>query len=206
MSPEGKTAAAIAAELGVSRQAVYKRLKNDNWLTAELTRFTFTVNKTVYYTDEGERLIKSVFVNQSVNQDSENVNQNVNHVNQSVNQDPENVNQNVNHVNQSVNQDDSDRVALIDSLHKRLEDKDRELEVLRSQLIRKDEQITELQAQAAQLTRTLDNTVMALTAAQVLHAADKQQQLLTDSAEPPQKLSFWERLRAGRSRKNETQT
>ena len=226
MSPEGKTAAAIAAELGVSRQAVYKRLKNDNRLSTELTRFTFTVHRTIYYTKEGEMLIKLAFanggisqgvnrVNQSVNQDPENVNQNVNRVNQGVNQDPENVNQgvnrvnqdpenvnqNVNRVNQSVNQDDSDRAALIDSLHKRLDDKDRELEVLREQLRQKDAQITELQAQAARLTRALDNTVIALTAAQALHAADKQQ-FLTDSSEQPHKLSFWERLRVRRSRKN----
>lgn len=198
MNPEGKTAAAIAAEIGVSRQAVYKRLKNDNRLSTELTKFTFTVHKSVYYTEEGEKLIKAAFAGDSVNQ---NVNQSVNHVNQ-------NDNQNVNHVNQSVNQNDnqvdSGRAELIESLHKRLEDKDKELDVLREQLKQKDSQITELQEQAARLTQALDNTVMALTAAQALHAADKQQQLLTDTAaddtEPSRKPSFWERLRNRRTK------
>ena len=193
MNPEGKTAAAIAAEIGVSRQAVYKRLKNDNRLSTELTKFTFTVHKSVYYTEEGEKLIKAAFAGDSVNQ-------NVNHVNQIDNQS---VNQNDNQVD-SGSQSDSDRAELIESLHKRLEDKDKELDVLREQLKQKDSQITELQEQAARLTQALDNTVMALTAAQALHAADKQQQLLTDTAaddtKPSRKPSFWERLRNRRTK------
>lgn len=162
------------------------------------------VHKSVYYTEEGEKLIKAAFAGDSVNQ---NVNQSVNHVNQIDNR-------NVNRVNQSVNQNDnqvdsgsqsdSDRAELIESLHKRLEDKDKELDVLREQLKQKDSQITELQEQAARLTQALDNTVMALTAAQALHAADKQQQLLTDTAaddtEPSRKPSFWERLRNRRTK------
>ena len=200
MNPEGKTAAAIAAEIGVSRQAVYKRLKNDNRQSTELTRFTFTVHKSVYYTEEGEKLIKAAFAGDSVNQ-------NVNHVNQVDNQNVNRVNQSVNQNNNQVDsgsRSDSDRAELIESLHKRLEDKDKELDVLREQLKQKDSQITELQEQAARLTQALDNTVMALTAAQALHAADKQQQLLTDTAaddtKPSRKPSFWERLRNRRTK------
>lgn len=189
MNPEGKTAAAIAAEIGVSRQAVYKRLKNDNRLSTELTKFTFTVHKSVYYTEEGEKLIKAAFAGDSINQ-------NVNRVNQSVNRNDNQVD--------NGSQSNSDRAELIESLHKRLEDKDKELDVLREQLKQKDSQITELQEQAARLTQALDNTVMALTAAQALHAADKQQQLLTDTAaddtEPSRKPSFWERLRNRRTK------
>jgi chromosome segregation ATPase len=199
MTPEGKTAAAIAAEIGVSRQAVYKRLKVDNSLSTKLTRFTFTVHNTVYYTEDGERLIKSAFsehdVNQTVNRVNQNVNQTVNRVNQSVNQVD------------SGSQPEKDSTALIESLHKRLEDKDGELDVLREQLKQKDAQIAELQEQNARLTRTLDNTVMALTAAQALHAADKQQQLLTDTAddrsESQGKKPFWVRWREKRAKKKE---
>ena len=199
MNAAGKTITAIAAEIGVSRQAVYKRLKRDNRLSTELTRFTAVVNNVTYYTEDGERLIKAAFESDIDNH----------RVNQSDNQAVNRVNQPDNPDNHRVNQVDSDdRAALIESLHQRLEDKDRENEVLRERLRQKDTQITELQAQTARLTQTLDNTVMALTAAQALHAADKQQQLLTDTAaddstntQSQDKKPFWVRWREKRAKK-----
>jgi len=55
-----KTISQIAKEIGVSRQAVYKKTKQEPLLTS-LQKFVLTVDNSVYIDDNGESLIKSAF-------------------------------------------------------------------------------------------------------------------------------------------------
>ena len=70
--PNGKTIRQIADEIGVTRQAVYQKIKSNKSAVKRLQLYTFTVDSTKYYTSDGEKLIKSLFsdkqaVNKSVN-------------------------------------------------------------------------------------------------------------------------------------------
>ena len=55
-----KTISQIAKEIGVSRQAVYKKIKKEP-LSTSLQQFTVNKNNIVYIDVEGVKLIKSVF-------------------------------------------------------------------------------------------------------------------------------------------------
>ena len=70
--PNGKTIRQIANEIGVTRQAVYQKIKSNKSAVKRLQLYTFTVGSTKYYTSDGEKLIKSLFsdkqaVNKGVN-------------------------------------------------------------------------------------------------------------------------------------------
>jgi len=70
--PNGKTIRQIANEIGVTRQAVYQKIKSNKSVVKRLQLYTFTVDSTKYYTSDGEKLIKSLFsdkqaVNKGVN-------------------------------------------------------------------------------------------------------------------------------------------
>ena len=57
----GKTIRQIADEIGVTRQAVYQKIKSNKSVVKRLQLYTFTVDSTKYYTSDGEKLIKSLF-------------------------------------------------------------------------------------------------------------------------------------------------
>ena len=68
--PNGKTIRQIANEIGVTRQAVYQKIKSNKSAVKCLQLYTFTVDSTKYYTSDGEKLIKSLFSDkQAVNKD-----------------------------------------------------------------------------------------------------------------------------------------
>ena len=56
-----KTITEIADEIGVSRQAVHKKIKQEP-LSTSLQKFTSTKGNTVYIENDGESLIKSAFI------------------------------------------------------------------------------------------------------------------------------------------------
>lgn len=57
----GKTIRQIADEIGVTRQAIYKKFKLNSAVADSLKAHSFTVGKVKYYTAEGEKIIKSMF-------------------------------------------------------------------------------------------------------------------------------------------------
>ena len=76
--PKGKTIRQIADEIGVTRQAVYQKIKSNKSAVKCLQLYTFTVGSTKYYTSDGEKLIKSLFsdkqaVNKGVNVSTDSV-------------------------------------------------------------------------------------------------------------------------------------
>ena len=145
-----KSISQLAKELGVTRQAIYKKIKSDNQLSTGLQQFTVNRNKLTVYSLQGQQLIKQAFSNQNTNKT----------VNQSV--------------NRAVNVDSkpvSTDSQLVDSLTA-------QIDTLTKQLTVKDNQITALQSQVNKLTDTIHELTIALKAAQALHGLDKQQKAI----------------------------
>lgn len=58
-----KSITQIAAELGVTRQAVYKKIKSNSELSTGLQEFTVNQGKFTVYSLQGQELIKQAFLN-----------------------------------------------------------------------------------------------------------------------------------------------
>ena len=165
--PNGKTIRQIADEIGVTRQAVYQKIKSNPSTINSLNLYTFTVDSVKYYTSEGEALIKSLFSGKSA-------------VKQAVN---EGVNKAVNMSTDSVYTPVNEFTAnLTDLFTAQLKEKDK-------QIAEKDKQLAEKDAQIAALTAMLQSAqeqqaalVQTLAAEQALAAADKQRLLLQAEA------------------------
>ena len=61
MNKDLKTIPQIAADIGVSRQAVHQKIKRDKDLSTRLQAFTSTVDNAVYVNSEGQKLILQAF-------------------------------------------------------------------------------------------------------------------------------------------------
>ena len=198
--PNGKTIRQIADEIGVTRQAVYQKIKSNQSTISNLKLYTFIVDSVKYYTPDGEALIKSLFsgkstvkqtVNECVKLSTESVYTPVNKftpckdgetpikpvvsdgaVNEGVNKA---VNMSTEPVYTPVNEFTAN---LTDLFTAQLKEKDK-------QIAEKDKQLAEKDAQIAALTAMLQSAqeqqaalVQTLAAEQALAAADKQRLLL----------------------------
>ena len=61
MSENLKTIRELADELGVSKQAIWQKIKRD--VSIDLRQFTSTKGNTVYVNVDGQKIIKSMFKN-----------------------------------------------------------------------------------------------------------------------------------------------
>ena len=184
--PNGKTIRQIADEIGVTRQAVYQKIKSNQSTISNLKLYTFIVDSVKYYTPDGEALIKSLFsgkstvkqtVNECVKLSTESVYTPVNKFTPCKDGEtpikPEVSDGTVNDgVNKAVN------VSTNDLFTAQLKEKDK-------QIAEKDKQLAEKDAQIAALTAMLQSAqeqqaalVQTLAAEQALAAADKQRLLL----------------------------
>ena len=198
--PNGKTIRQIADEIGVTRQAVYQKIKSNKSAVKRLQLYTFTVDSTKYYTSDGEKLIKSLFsdkqaVNKGVNLSTNSVYTPVNDftpckqekkpINTAFSGDT--VNEAVNKgVNEGVNKFTANFTDLFTA---QLTEKDKQLAEKDKQIAEKDKQLAEKDIQIARLTALLQNAqeqqaalVQTLAAEQALAAADKKQLLLQAGA------------------------
>lgn len=182
MNDELKTIAQIAQDLNVSRQAVYKKLKKNPDLTTSLQPYTTTKGKLIVYDSQGQELIKQAFQNQPVNRaDNQRVNQSVTSDNQMLT---------------SLQQQNSLLQSELDVLKTQLTDKDNQINLLKSQIADRDKTIASLQADKDKLNARLDKAEdnisslsTALTAAQALHGMDKQQAAIEVKEEPKELAS-----------------
>jgi chromosome segregation ATPase len=197
-----KSISQIAVNLGVSRQAVYSKLKS-----AELARavkpLTVKQGNTTLYTLQAQELIKQAFTAFAVNQESSNSQEEIDSL--------------TSKLTESEKQLD---IALHDIEVKshELQEKEQRIKELTERLTMLDTLVTELKADKAKLNERLDkaetnisNLTTALTAAQALHSIDKQQAVieLTQEQEQPTeteqeqqpapKLSLFKRLFRKRS-------
>ena len=194
--PNGKTIRQIADEIGVTRQAVYQKIKSNKSVVKRLQLYTFTVDSTKYYTSDGEKLIKSLFsdkqaVNNGVKLSTDSVYPPVNDftpckqekvpINSALFDDT---------VNKSVNEGVNKFTAnFTDLFTAQLTEKDKQLAEKDKQIAEKDKQLAEKDIQIARLTALLQNAqeqqaalVQTLAAEQALAAADKKQLLLQAGA------------------------
>ena len=153
--PNGKTIRQIADEIGVTRQAIYKKFKLHSAIANNIKAYSFTVDRVKYYTTEGEKIIKSLFTN-----------------NYDVPQETVDVSTEQ-FTSDNLTTDQVDRLThqLTVLFSAQLTTKDKQLEEKDRQLAEKDKQIALLMEQTNNLTQ-------ALQAAQALAAADKRQLLL----------------------------
>ena len=194
--PKGKTIRQIADEIGVTRQAVYQKIKSNKSAVKCLQLYTFTVDSTKYYTSDGEKLIKSLFsdkqaVNKGVNLSTNSVYTPVNNftpckqekvpINSALSDDTVNKG-----VNEGVNKFTANFTDLFTA---QLTEKDKQLAEKDKQIAEKDKQLAEKDIQIARLTALLQNAqeqqaalVQTLAAEQALAAADKKQLLLQAGA------------------------
>ena len=133
---ELKTISEIAKELSVSRQAVYKKIKNNAELANALQEFTVNNGKVTVYSLQGQELIKQAFTNI-----------------QTVKSKPSTIDSKLSTDNR-----------LIDTLMKQLETKDKQIEALTEQNAALINQLNNLTAalQAAQALHRIDKQQKAI--------------------------------------------
>ena len=191
--PNGKTIRQIADEIGVTRQAVYQKIKSNQSTISNLKLYTFIVDSVKYYTPDGEALIKSLFsgkstvkqtVNECVKLSTESVYTPVNEftpckdgeipIKSGVSDGAVNEG-----VNKAVNVSTNSVYTHVNEFTANLTD------LFTAQLKEKDKQLAEKDAQIAALTAMLQSAqeqqaalVQTLAAEQALAAADKQRLLL----------------------------
>ena len=198
--PNGKTIRQIANEIGVTRQAVYQKIKSNKSVVKRLQLYTFTVDSTKYYTSDGEKLIKSLFsdkqaVNKGVNLSTNSVYTPVNDFTPCKQEKmPINTAFSGNTANEAVNKGVNEGVNkftanFTDLFTAQLTEKDKQLAEKDKQIAEKDKQLAEKDIQIARLTALLQNAqeqqaalVQTLAAEQALAAADKKQLLLQAGA------------------------
>ena len=195
--PNGKTIRQIADEIGVTRQAVYQKIKSNQSTISNLKLYTFIVDSVKYYTPDGEALIKSLFsgkstvkqtVNECVKLSTEYVYTPVNEftpckdgeipIKSGVSDGAVNEG-----VNKAVNVSTNSVYTHVNEFTANLTD------LFTAQLKEKDKQLAEKDAQIAALTAMLQSAqeqqaalVQTLAAEQALAAADKQRLLLQAEA------------------------
>ena len=192
----GKTIRQIADEIGVTRQAVYQKIKSNKSVVKRLQLYTFTVDSTKYYTSDGEKLIKSLFsdkqaVNKGVTLSTNSVYTPVNDFTPCKQEKmPINTAFSGDTVNEAVNKGVNEGVnKFTDLFTAQLTEKDKQLAEKDKQIAEKDKQLAEKDIQIARLTALLQNAqeqqaalVQTLAAEQALAAADKKQLLLQAGA------------------------
>ena len=209
----GKTIRQIANEIGVTRQAVYQKIKSNKSAVKRLQLYTFTVDSTKYYTSDGEKLIKSLFsdkqaVNKGVKLSTDSVYTPVNDFTPCKQEkSPINTAFSGDTVNESVNEGVN---KFTDLFTAQLTEKDKQLAEKDKQIAEKDKQLAEKDIQIARLTALLQNAqeqqaalLQTLAAEQALAAADKKQLLLQagvteqqENPNPPEnvKKGFFKRI------------
>lgn len=171
-----KTIKQIADELGVSKQAVQKRLSREPLYT-RIQPHVYTQNGVKYIEAVGEKLIKSAFSKTGVDK-------------------PDNLSIDTGIDKNGTLSIDKSGLSIDMGIDKAdlytpmIEVLQATIDTLQGQLVIKDEQIRGQQAQIEQLTAALqqqtsalESTTAALTAAQALHAADKQALILMEDKE-----------------------
>ena len=205
--PNGKTIRQIADEIGVTRQAIYKKFKLHSAIANNIKAYSFTVDRVKYYTTEKEKIIKSLFTNNyDVPQETVDVSteqftsdnlttEQVDRLTHQLTDELTGLQDDKNRI-KSVFSDSSTQQTTADvsteqltSVNLTTDQVDRlthQLTVLFSaqlttkdkQLEEKDRQLAEKDKQIALLMEQTNNLTQALQAAQALAAADKRQLLL----------------------------
>ena len=197
----GKTIKQIAEELGVSKQAVFKKIKKEP-LSTSLRGLTVMVDGRLMVLVDGEKLIKREFLK---DKPSTTVNQVDGLVDGLVDDSSTRLTGDARGKNELI----AVLQTTITTLREQLEVKDHQLEAKDQQLAAKDKQIEQLEAvltaaqqtaAAAQQTATIAQQAVA--GAQALHAGTMQQQIL-ELEDGKQKKGWFRRWREQKKKKSD---
>ena len=207
-----KTIKQLAEELGVSKQAIQKRLTREP-LRSSVAPYISTVGGTKYIEVVGENLIKSAFQRASLGTASidTGIDKTAASIDTGIDKTAASIDTGIDKTAASTplsigeKGESASIIAVlqdtINTLQKQMDTKDEQISSQQDLLAAKDEQIGQLTAALQQQTSALESTTAALTAAQALHAADKRSLMLLEDKENERKLSFWERRAAKKAAK-----
>lgn len=168
----GKTIKQVADELGVSKQAVWQRVKRTKDLADMLAEHSRTVNGRIYIDEELEQRIKTLYSSFRVDETSVNKGRDVDETSARIDETSLNKGANVCETTPVV---DETIVNTADS--KLLDTLQQTVSMLQQQLLAKDKQIDELTAMLKASQDQQATLASALTAAQALHAGTIQDRL-----------------------------
>lgn len=174
-----KTIKQIADELGVSKQAVQKRLSREPLYTS-IQPYVYTQDGVKYIDVVGENLIKSAFSKAGIDK-------------------PDNLS-----IDTGIDKSDlytpmiEVLQATIDTLQGQLATKDEQIRAQQEQIISLQ---TELERERQHAREQSDKFAVLADQAQQLNAADKKTLMLIEDKESERKLSFWERRAAKKAEK-----
>ena len=172
----GKTIKQLADELGVSKQAVWQRVKRTKHLAGMLDAHSRTVNGRIYIDEDLEQNIKALYSSLCVDETSVNNERNVDETSVSVGETTVNTEADVCETASGV---DETSVNMAES--KLLDTLQQTVSMLQQQLLAKDKQIDELTAMLKVSQEQQSTLASALTAAQALHAGTIQERLTEHS-------------------------
>ena len=181
----GKTIKQIAADLGVSKQAVWQRVKRSEELSAILESHAETVNGTIYVDAILEQCIKGLYPDRSAPAEDSSTGASTSA--QSVDETTVNVDETT--VNVDVNALVETLQNTVDALKQQLMEKDTQIAGLTAALSNAQQVQQQLSAAMATSQETQKQLSDALAAAQALHAGTiqmQQQQAQQTQPEPPQ--------------------
>lgn len=174
-----KSISQLAKELGVTRQAIYKKIKTDNQLSTGLQQFTVNQGKLTVYSLQGQKLIKQAFLNNTT-------------VNRAVNVDSKPMSTNSKLVDSLT--------AQIETLTKQLTVKDNQLSAAQAQINNLIDTIHELTIalKAAQALHGIDKQQKAIEVKQVKTDPKTHTELQTQKPKqaPKQKRTLSDRIKA----------
>ena len=168
----GKTIKQVADELGVSKQAVWQRVKRTKDLADMLAEHSRTVNGRIYIDEELEQRIKTLYSSFRVDETSVNKGRDVDETSARIDETSLNKGANVCETTPVV---DETIVNTADS--KLLDTLQQTVSMLQQQLLAKDKQIDDLTAMLKASQEQQATLASALTAAQALHAGTIQDRL-----------------------------
>lgn len=173
----GKTIKQVAAELNVSKQAVWQRVKRSEELSAMLNDHTENVNGTIYVDADLEQRIKDMYPERSVPDFVDETG-----VNEGETVDETSVNADETYINTRQVVDETGGTVDVNTLIATLQNT---VDTLQQQLTVKDKQIDELTVMLKSSQEQQATLVTALSAAQALHAGTIQERLTVqgDSSE-----------------------
>lgn len=186
----GKTIKQVADELGVSKQAVWQRVKRTKDLADMLSEHSRTVNGRVYIDEELEQSIKTLYLSIRVDETSVNKGRDVDETSARVDETSVNKDRDVDEtsarvyetsVNKGRDVDETapavDETSVNTADSKLLNTLQQTVSMLQQQLLAKDRQIDDLTAMLKASQEQQATLASALTAAQALHAGTIQDRL-----------------------------
>ena len=207
-----KSLAQIAAELDLSKQAVYKRVNGSPDVLKQLQPHTVTNGARKYYTLQGQKIIKDLFTFRQSQLDSIEVNQSEPETTDGNNENTANTIEERQQTSTAVNKSYTTKVnpsepetttdnqrgafsnigkaSALEALTEQLKVKDSQLSEANARIAELTKALTLSQEQQAQLTTALENTTAALTAAQALHAGTLQERLTVNEEPEPETVTI----------------